>query len=54
MAWRNRRIRGRKREDKIRIDLEEISCESVDWIQLAHDWDQWRALVNTVITLLVP
>jgi hypothetical protein len=37
----------------------EISCEivgwgGVDWIDLAMDRDQWRALVNTVINIQVP
>jgi hypothetical protein len=43
-------------EDGIRMDLREIGCGSVDWIQLAQDRDRWRALVNTVmnIQVLVP
>jgi hypothetical protein len=51
-----KRPRGRPRrrwEDGIRIDLREIGCGSVDWIQLAQDRDRWRALVNTVMHLLV-
>jgi hypothetical protein len=31
------------------MDLNEIMCENVDYIYLAHDRYQWRALVNTVI-----
>jgi hypothetical protein len=38
-------------EDNIRIDIREIRYEGVDWIDLAHDRDQWRALVNTVMNL---
>jgi len=30
------------------IDLREIEWEDLDWMQLAQDRDQWRALVNTV------
>jgi hypothetical protein len=44
----------RRREDNIRRDLVEISCEGVDWIHLAQDRDQWRAAVNTVMNLRVP
>jgi hypothetical protein len=35
------------------MDLREIGWGSVDWIQLAQDRDRWRALVNTVMNLLV-
>jgi hypothetical protein len=40
-------------EDGIRMDLREIGCESVDWLQLAQDRDWWQALVNTVMNLRV-
>jgi hypothetical protein len=40
-------------EDNIRMNLEEIGWEDVDWIQLAQDRDQWWALVNTVMNLRV-
>jgi hypothetical protein len=35
------------------MDLREIGWGSVDWIQLAHDRDQWRALVSAVMNLRV-
>jgi hypothetical protein len=41
-------------EDNIRTDLKEIGWESVEWIHLAQDRDQWRAVVNTVMKLRVP
>jgi hypothetical protein len=41
-------------EDNIRIDLREVELQSVDWMYLAQDRDQWRALVNTVMNLRVP
>jgi hypothetical protein len=40
--------------DKIKIDLRETGWDGVDWIELAQDRDQWRALVNTVMNLRVP
>jgi hypothetical protein len=40
--------------DNIKMDLTEIGWDGVDWIELAQDRDQWRALVNTVMNLLVP
>jgi hypothetical protein len=36
------------------MDLREIGGNGVDWIELAHDRDQWRALVNTLMNLRVP
>jgi hypothetical protein len=39
--------------ENIKIDLREIECDGMDWIDLAQDRDQWRALVNTVMNLRV-
>jgi hypothetical protein len=41
-------------EDNIKMDLRAIGWGGMDWIDLAQDRDQWRALVNTVMNLLVP
>jgi hypothetical protein len=38
----------------IKIDLREIGWNGMDWINLAQDRDQWRALVNTAMNLRVP
>jgi hypothetical protein len=35
--------------DNIKIDLTELGWDGVDWIHLAQDRDQWRALVNTAV-----
>jgi hypothetical protein len=49
------RDRPRNRwEDNIRMDLREIGWEGVDWMHLAEDSDQWRAVVNTIINVRVP
>jgi hypothetical protein len=40
--------------DNIKNGPREIEWGSMDWIELAKDRDQWRALVNTVIDLRVP
>jgi hypothetical protein len=40
--------------DNIKMDLRDIGWDGKDWIDLAQDTDQWRALVNTVMNLRVP
>jgi hypothetical protein len=40
--------------DNIKIDFREIGWDDMDWISLAQDRDQWRALVNTVMNIRVP
>jgi hypothetical protein len=40
--------------DNIKMDLREIGWDGMDWIDLAQDMDQGRALVSTVINLQVP
>jgi hypothetical protein len=37
-----------------KADLGEIGSVSVDWVGLAQDRDNWRALVNVVMNLRVP
>jgi hypothetical protein len=39
--------------DNTKIDLRGIGCSGMDWIQLAQDRDQCRALGNMVMNLLV-
>jgi hypothetical protein len=47
-------IGGRRWVDNIKMDLREIGWYAMDWIDVAQDRDQWRALVNTVMNLRVP
>jgi hypothetical protein len=51
-----KRVLGRPRhrwEDGIKMDLGEISLGGVDWIRLAQDRDQWRAVVSAVMNLRI-
>jgi hypothetical protein len=40
-------------EDNIRMDLRETGWESVDWMHLAQDRDQWQILVNAVMNIWI-
>jgi hypothetical protein len=45
---------SRRWGDNIKIDIGEIGLYGIDWIDLAHVGDQWKALANTVMSLRVP
>jgi hypothetical protein len=40
--------------DNIKMDLRDTGWGGMDWIDLAQDRDQWKALVNTAMNLPVP
>jgi transposase len=59
MVWKpgRKETLGRPRRrwvENIKMNLREIGWDGMDWIDLARDGDQWRALVNMVINLRVP
>jgi len=41
-------------EVNIKLDLKEVGCRGVDWIELAQDRDMWWVLVNVVMNVQVP
>jgi len=49
-----KRLLGRpswRREDNIKMDLQEVECEVMDWIELVQDRDRWQSLANAVMNL---
>ena len=47
--WRPRR----RWDDNIKMDLQEVGCGGMDWIELAQVRDRWRALLNAIMNLRV-
>jgi len=43
----------RRWEDNIKMDLQEVGCGGMGWIELAQDRDRWQALVNALMNLPV-
>jgi len=40
--------------ENIKMDLQEVGCGGMDWIDLAQDGERWRALATAVMNLRVP
>ena len=43
----------RRWEDNIKMDLQEVGCGGMDWIELAHNKFRWWGLVNAVMNLWI-
>jgi hypothetical protein len=44
----------RRWEDNIKLDVQDVGCRSMDWVDLAQNRDSWRANVNAVMNLRLP
>jgi hypothetical protein len=50
ITWKNRR----RCEYNIKMDLQEMGCGGMDWIELAQERDSWWACVNVIMNLWFP
>ena len=44
----------RRWEDDFKMDLQEVGCRDMNWIELAQDRDRWRSIVSMVMNFRVP
>jgi hypothetical protein len=44
----------RRCENNIKMKLQKVACEGMDWIDVAQNKERWRTLVNAVWSPLVP
>jgi hypothetical protein len=45
---------SRRWDYNIKMNIQEVSCEVLDWIDLVQDRDSWRAVVNAVMKIRFP
>jgi hypothetical protein len=41
-------------KDNIKLDLQDVGCEGMDWIDVTQDRERWWALVNAAMNLRIP
>jgi hypothetical protein len=44
----------RRWEDNIKMDIKEVVCGGMNWIELGQDRDRWQPFVNALMNLRVP